>query len=787
MLVMTIFTLWICRITGCAAAALVSVILLGFGGLSAQENQEAAGPLNLEERIISAVKIRYQGAKTVDESRLRDYMSVRAGQKYNPEILDKDAASLYESGLVDDVSFLGDPVGDKQILLIVEVATRGQIVEVGFSGNTVFSDRKLAAEATVKAGVVSDAVILEARRKIEEQYTGYGYPDVLVSHQLKETDRPGQYQLVFVIEEGGKSEVRKILFEGNTAFSRAELRRKMETKQKGLLSFLSKSGRIDTEKLQLDLLKLEDFYRNKGYRMVRIDSVRREPATRGRVDLVIPVYEGPRYKVGKVAFGKMTVFTSEELTPALSVAEGQDYSGMRVNDDVRMIRSYYGSRGFADARVTPEMRDVSPGVVSITYKVAEGTLYRVGKVNIQGNTITKDKVIRREIPMRPGEYYSSVDEETTKSRLQNLRYFKQVQVTGSRSNQGGYRDVNVLVSEAKTGQVSFGAGFSSVDSIVGYLLLEQTNFDIANPKNFFRGGGQRFSTRLQLGNERRDLRLSLVEPWFMGRKLSLGGEVFYRDLLFLSDEYDQSNAGGAVFVRRPMGEKGYLKAEYRIEQVGIDVEPVPAGSEFLAEDGDYLRSAVSVNYVYDSRDSNMVPRRGHRLNLGATLAGGFLGGDVETYTLSATGSKHWNLPWDLILNLSGAVNVVDALSGRVPIFERQMLGGARNLRGFDTRDVGPRDAVTGSVIGGNTSAYGAVEVTFPVVGEVRGAVFGDMGFVNSDSYDFSPDQIHSDVGIGVRASIPFFGPMALDYAFPIQSESLADDGPRLQIYVNYQY
>ena len=116
-----------------------------------------------------------------------------------------------------------------------------------------------------------------------------------------------------------------------------------------------------------------------------------------------------------------------------------------------------------------------------------------------------------------------------------------------------------------------------------------------------------------------------------------------------------------------------------------------------------------------------------------------------------------------------------------------MLGGARNLRGFDTRDVGPRDAVTGSVIGGNTSAYGAVEVTFPVVGEVRGAVFGDMGFVNSDSYDFSPDQIHSDVGIGVRASIPFFGPMALDYAFPIQSESLADDGPRLQIYVNYQY
>ena len=378
----------------CVAASLISAILLFSGGLLAQEERPAAGPLDLEGRTISAVKIRYQGAKTVDESRLRDYMSVRVGQKFNPEVLDKDAASLYESGLVDDVSFLGDPVGDEQIVLIVEVATRGQIVEIGFSGNTIFSDRKLAGEATVKAGIVSDAAILEARRKIEEQYTGYGYPDVLVSHRLKETARPGQYQLVFVIEEGGKSEVRKILFEGNTAFSRSELRRQMDTKQKGLLSFLSKSGRIDTEKLQLDLLKLEDFYRNRGYRMVRIDTVRREPATKGRVDLVIPVYEGPRYKVGSVAFGKMTVFKPEELAPAMSVAEGQDFSGKRVNDDIRMIRSYYGSRGYADARVTPEMRDVSPGVVSIRYEVDEGTLYRVGKVNIQGNTITKDKVIR---------------------------------------------------------------------------------------------------------------------------------------------------------------------------------------------------------------------------------------------------------------------------------------------------------------------------------------------------------------------------------------------------------
>ena len=139
------------------------------------------------------------------------------------------------------------------------------------------------------------------------------------------------------------------------------------------------------------------------------------------------------------------------------------------------------------------------------------------------------------------------------------------------------------------------------------------------------------------------------------------------------------------------------------------------------------------------------------------------------------------------MNLNGSVTVVDAFSGRVPIFERQMLGGARNLRGFDTRDVGPRDSATDSVLGGNTAAYGTVEATFPIFGQVRGAVFGDIGFVNADSFDFGANQIHSDVGIGVRATIPYFGPMALDYAFPLQSEDAADDGPRLQIYVNYQY
>jgi outer membrane protein insertion porin family len=338
---------------------------------------------------------------------------------------------------------------------------------------------------------------------------------------------------------------------------------------------------------------------------------------------------------------------------------------------------------------------------------------------------------------------------------------------------------------------------------VGYVNLEQTNFDIMNPGGWFRGGGQRFSMTARGGTERRDFKISLVEPWAWGRRLSLGTELYYRDLLFLSDEYDEGRVGGALFVRRPLGRKGYVKAEYRLEQVSIDVDTIlpadltgPGGvpdgipetpSLFTAEDGDFLRSALALSYVYDSRDSNILPRSGHRGTLGATMAGGILGGDVDTFTLTASGSKHWSLPWDIIVNANGSVTVVDEIGGNgVPIFEREFLGGARSLRGFEFRDVGPRDPVTGEVVGGNSSAFATLEATFPIVENIRGAVFGDMGFVNAESFDFGPDEIHSDAGLGLRLHLPF-GPLALDYAFPLQSEKQADNGGQFNFYLNYQF
>ena len=751
---------------------------------------------DFEGKNISEVVIRYNGPKTVDEARLRNLITTKAGTQYRSENLDTDIKSLYESGLVDDVRFLAEPEGGN-VKLIAEVTTRPQLDGVGFVGNTIFSDQKLAKETKLKAGgTLSDEQILEARRNIEKYYQGYGYPDVTVTHRTQAAANPGHSDLVFVIDEGSKNEIHKIYFEGVTAFTTPELLKEMKTKPKGWFSWLTKSGRFDSSQLDKDLDAVLDYYRSKGYLRASSPGIRRVPQNDGRVDLIIPISEGDKYTVAGVGFGKMTVFKPEELYPSLTLNGNDAYSSKKMRADITTIRSFYGSRGYADALVTPDIRDAGPNRVNITYRITEGSKFRVGRVNITGNTKTKDKVIRREIPLKPGDMFNSVELETTKARLDNLQYFSDVQVTGSPGG-SGYRDVDVLVEEKATGSVGVGLGFSSIDSIVGFLTLEQSNFDLWNPWNFT-GGGQRFAMNLRIGSEQSEFSISLTEPWFMDRQLSLGTELFYKESSYFSDYYDQTNIGGAVSLRKPFGPKGSIKGEYRLEQVQIDssVDDADYGGKGanskLSDDqigGDYIRSAISFNYIYDNRDSVIEPRRGEKIDVGMALAG--LGGDDNTFTITARGAKYWNLKWDSILSVNGEMAFVDSTNGdEVPIFERMFLGGGRTLRGYEFRDVGPRDTgYTNEVYGGNSLGYVTVEYTIPIIETVRAAVFSDSGFVNLDSWDASVNDVYSDVGFGIRLKLPISPlPLALDYAIPVSTpDPEADKGGQFNFSLSTQF
>ncbi|MEM1083697.1 MAG: outer membrane protein assembly factor BamA [Verrucomicrobiota bacterium] len=759
---------------------------------------------DFEGKNVSAVDFRYDGPPTVDEARLRNFIQLSAGSPYRTDKVDNDIKSLYGSGLVDDVRVLAEPVGES-IRVIYSVTTRPGFVAVGFVGNNAFSDTKLAKESKLKpGGALSDQMVITARQNLEQLYTDSGYPDVTISHRFQDSETGAGADLIFIIDEGVKNEIRDIRFEGNNTFDSRTLRRQMSVKEKGLWSWLTKSGRFEVGQLDEDLEAVLDYYRSKGYLRADSPGIRREPVGDGRVDLVIPINEGQKYTVKGVGFGRMTVFSEDDFYPVMTLKGGDAYNSKKMRADITTIRSYYGSRGYADAAVTPDIRDAGPNQVDVIYRVTEGSRYRVGEVNIEGNVVTQDRVIRRTVPLKPGDWFNSVELDTTKARLDSLQYFNSVQVNSSSSaRSGNYRDVDILVDERRTGSISGGIGFSSIDSVVGFVRVEQSNFDIMNPGGGFRGGGQRFAADLYLGSERIDAGISLVEPWFMGRELEVGGELFYRDSQFYSDFYEQTNAGGAITVRKRLTENTQIRGQLKLENVEIDLDPavaalsaasvgmMPPGppSLLLPEAGDYFRSAIGVNWIYDTRDAFIETRSGTEVDVGVELAGTFLGGDVDIYSLSVQASHYWNLKWDSIFSINGELAFVDATSGTVPIFDRMFLGGPKTLRGFEFRDVGPRDPVTREVIGGKSLGFVSFEYTVPIIDNVRLAAFYDMGFVNAGAWDLSPSDLYSDVGIGVRLRLPVSPvPLALDYAIPIESpDPIADKGGQFHFYLNYEY
>jgi len=291
----------------------------------------------------------------------------------------------------------------------------------------------------------------------------------------------------------------------------------------------------------------------------------------------------------------------------------------------------------------------------------------------------------------------------------------------------------------------------------------------------------------RFGLERRDFNMSLTEPWFLGQKLSLTTSIFYRNLFFLSDRFDQTEAGGSVGLRKPLGEHAYFDTTYTLQNVTIDDIDETSSEIIKAEEGDYLQSKVDFTFVHDTRDNLFITRKGHKVELGLMTSGSFLGGDVDAYGLNFQGAQYISLPGDTILSFEGALRTVDGWGDGdgVPIFERLFLGGANNLRGFDFREVGPKDE-TGEPIGGGTSAYLTTEFTFPIFEKVRGAVFYDVGFVNLDAYDLSTADLNSNVGVGLRLFLPI-GPVRVDFGVPTKADEWNDSGGRFQFNVGYKF
>jgi outer membrane protein insertion porin family len=465
--------------------------------------------------------------------------------------------------------------------------------------------------------------------------------------------------------------------------------------------------------------------------------------------------------------------------------EGDVYSPKQIRDDAKKLADAYGSGGYVDLNVVPQGVPAGPARIDVKYTIEEGTPSFVQRITIVGNTRTRDKVIRREVLIAPGDIFNSVRVETTKKRLDNLGYFSKVETFPEDTGVASRKDLIVQVEEKRTGSLNFGAGYSTVENIVGFVELTQGNFDIMNWPSFT-GAGQKFRARVQFGAQRKDIVVSLTEPYFLDRRLSLGGEVYYREADFLSSIYSQRNYGFSIDTRKPIGAFMSASLQYRLEDSELFNVANNASNAILIEEGKVVKSQLTSSLTYDTRDNPFLSRRGQRVTLTPFVAGGFLGGDTQIYGLNLEARQYFHLPKDTILAISGDVATVDTWGSgdRVRIFDRLFLGGSNDLRGFNFRDVSPRD-INGEPLGGQSSAQLTVEYTVPIIEKARAAIFYDTGFVNEGPWDFSTSHLVSDFGVGLRLDLPI-GPIRIDYGIPLEKDRLQGGG-KFNFNVGYQF
>ena len=737
--------------------------------------------------IVKSIDIQFAGPATVSKERILNNMRTKIGRPYSIGVAEEDVRNLYQTTKVFNVRIFGDPTPDG-IKVIVVVQTKGTVKEVFIEGASQISASKLRKQISTKPGTELTESDVEAdRQKILSLYQEKGYKDTDVKTEIKTDDKTGKSTVTFAIAEAGKTVIRRINFEGNEHFSAKQLRKVIKTRKHTLFSFLDKSGHVDKDQLSQDIDALREFYQKHGYEDVKIG----DPAvtrTEGKADveLSFSIQEGPQYHVGSVTVTATKLFTTKEIDTALLLREGSVYSPEGVQADVKRIQDAYGSRGYIDTQVTPVMTPGANQQISLTYRIDEGAQSYVERVDISGNTRTKDKVIRRELAVGPGDVYNSVLAEASKARLKNLNYFERVDVFPSDTMVPGKKDMNVVVSEKRTGSLNFGAGYSTIDSVLGFVEVTQSNFDITNWPTFT-GGGERFRARAQVGAQRKDFIVSLTEPYFLDYQLAVGGELFYHDADYLSTIYNQRNYGFDLYTRKAINDVLSWRLDYRLEDITIYNVDINASQTFKDDEGTHLKSQISPSLVYDTRDSVFLTRKGTRAELTAYVSGGPLGGNDSVYGADLQAAHYISLPWDTILTFAGEVATVDnwSSSDHVPIFDRLYLGGSNNLRGFKFRDVGPKDQNNDS-IGGNTMARLTAEYTYPIVDRVRGAFFYDTGFVNSAAYSFGGSNIASDVGIGLRLDLPI-GPIRLDYGYPVQKGDATSTSGHFNFNIGYQF
>jgi outer membrane protein insertion porin family len=814
-------------------------------------------PFARDEVKVVRVEVRHVGPPSASDALLRANIRVKPGDLYRPASVDEDIRNLYATGQFYNVRVTAERV-EEGIVLTYIVQGNPRLTDIKFQGNTRFTDARLRKLLSSKVGdPLIERKLFTDSQEIQKLYQKKGYPNTRVKYVLNIDEAAGRGSVTFEITESPKIKIERVEFVGAEAFpqrvswfqrlfrpTRKGLGNVVKTRPYWMFSWLTGSGYYKDEELEEDRERLAEFYRQHGYIDFEIKDVKLEYPSPGRMVVRFEVFEGQPYKVGSIRFSGTTLLPTNAVAPdfkperkpppgtedraawyeaqrfhrSFKMKPGDTFTPAGLSNNLVAIENFYGARGYIDVNAnSPNLRvrripNTESNTMDLEYLINEGQQVFIEKIEIRGNTKTKDRVIRRELAVVPGEVFDMVGVKLSEARLKGLQYFDKVELKPEPTDIPTRRNLLVAVEERNTGNISLGAGFSSVDALVGFVEFSQGNFDLFKPPTFT-GGGQKFRLRAQVGTKRQDYVLSFVEPWLFGRKLSFSVDLYHRDLAYQSfgGLYDERRTGVSLGLRRTLWSDFVIGGvSYTLENVGIDLdpglhparlvrEPLPGRGEIIrvdpanapgalfAEAGDSLVSRLGLSLAYDTRNSTLLPSRGQRTELYGEAAGPWPGEKEYWRTELRTAWYFPGLFEGHIIEVIGRVGVADTWGDTevVPFYDRFYLGGLYSLRGFKYREVSPREPGFTEPIGGNTYWLGSIEYSLPVIQRLRFAVFYDVGNVMADSFKFDFAKRSDNWGFGIRLDLPI-GPLRLDYGIPIHYDERFSSGRgRFQFGVGY--
>jgi len=749
------------------------------GTFSVSWGQELSG----EDRIVRDVDIVFEGVQNVSKQAVLAHVRMRPDMAYSQTLVDQSIRSLYQTGNFEFIEVRRRTLDDGQLAIAFVVVSKYRVANIIFEGNDAISDSRLMQEIDSEEGLSLDEVTVKRdETKIFDLYQKKGYSNVEVAYSIERNEATGTGNIVFIINEGERLKIDEIRFTGNDNIESSELRDVLETSEYiWLWSWLSGSGRKKEDEFANDLERLQAYYKNNGFLDVEIpqSGVVIDYPRKGWMDITIQVIEGRQYFLGTIGLEGNSLFTTEEVMSVVDLQTGDVFSPTKIDQNVEAIKDYYGSVGYLDTFVRVERSpNLETGNIDLRFVVSESEKFFVESMTIQGNTKTKSSVIVRELALAPGDTFDLVRMKTSQARLQNTRYFEDVNLSPEATNIPGRRNLRITVKEGRTGNLTFGAGFSSVEQVVAFAEITQSNFDLFNYRSMFQGGGQKFRFRFSVGTRSNSIVISFEEPWVYQRRLAFGFELFHTESEFNSSEYDEVRTGFEIYLRKRLFEFVEGRLSYRLENVEINDIETSAPTVIEQEAGSRSVSKIGFTLLRDTRDNFLFPTRGSRLQSISEVAGGPFFGQTDYVKQEFRGSK-WFLLSDYgeqTLQLSGrAGSIIPFDDNSVPFFDRYFLGGPYTMRGFDYRDVGPREAGSDEPIGGNTMGLANIEYTFRLVEPLRLAAFYDWGFVNANDTDFDLGDYNDNWGLGLRIMV-LGAPLNLDFGFPISTSEFNDDG-----------